>query len=276
MHTSYVTIEINIDDIQQEIAAALLEISGFDTFAFQDGVLRSSILAKDFDEDSVKATLFPLNLSSEQIQFKYVEDENWNKTWESNYSPILIENFCQILATFHSPQPGFKHTIIIEPQMSFGTGHHETTRLMINQMCSMVFKDKIVLDMGCGTGILGIIAVKEKAKYVTAMDIDPWSSENTKSNLKLNEVNSVDVFRGDATSIPGKPYDIILANINKNVLLEDIPKYAEKLTPNGELLVSGFYTSDEKAIEIICNNQRLTVLNILRDNSWSSMRLSFN
>jgi len=173
-----------------------------------------------------------------------VEDINWNAKWESNYSPINVEDDCLIRSPFHPEDPTFIYEVIIQPQMSFGTGHHDTTYLMVKHLLKANLEQKIVLDMGCGTGVLSILSEKMGASVVWAIDNDDWAYKNTLSNCLLNATENVSIKHGDVSSIPERPFDFILANINKNVLISDINEFTKRLKKGGEVFLSGFFEID--------------------------------
>jgi ribosomal protein L11 methyltransferase len=202
-----------------------------------------------------------------------VEEQNWNALWESNFDPVRIEGICLIRAPFHEPDPSLPMEIVVEPKMSFGTGHHQTTRLMVKAMSGIDMKGKRVLDMGCGTGILAIVAARFGAATGDAIDCDMWSVENCEENFKRNGVKQFEVFQGMAEDIPlNAQYDIVLANINRNVLLEDIETYARCLTPNGVLLISGFYEEDVEAITEVCTAHQLRHSGESSEDHWSCLQ----
>ena len=173
-----------------------------------------------------------------------VEDINWNAEWESNYAPINVEDDCLIRSPFHPDDPTFIYEVIIQPQMSFGTGHHDTTYLMVKHLLKENLDQQIVLDIGCGTGVLSILAEKMGAQVVWAIDNDDWAYKNTISNCLLNATENISIKHGDATSIPNRPFDYILANINKNVLISDINEYIKNLNTGGKVFLSGFFEID--------------------------------
>jgi ribosomal protein L11 methyltransferase len=174
-----------------------------------------------------------------------IPQKNWNEVWESNFEPIQISDKIWVRATFHQPRPEFPYEIVIDPKMAFGTGHHETTSMMLDMMLSVDFEGKKVLDMGCGTGILAILAGRLKAADITAIDYDPICYESTIENAELNGINNIIAICGSKEAIPDEQYDIILANINRNILLDQMPRYSEVLKPGGEIYFSGFYETPD-------------------------------
>ncbi|MCX2720561.1 50S ribosomal protein L11 methyltransferase [Lentiprolixibacter aurantiacus] len=206
---------------------------------------------------------------------KEVEPINWNETWEKNFHPILIEEHCAIRAPFHQPFE-VPYEIVIEPKMSFGTGHHETTHMMLQYVLKAELEGKSVLDMGCGTGVLAILAGMRGAQSVTAIDIDNWSYENSMENVKRNGQPDIEVIQGDASLLAGRKFDIILANINRNILLEDLPTYREALiAPGGELYLSGFYEEDLPLLTDKCNSLGLRFSEKLKKGDWVSAKYVF-
>jgi ribosomal protein L11 methyltransferase len=201
-----------------------------------------------------------------------LKDENWNRKWEENFQPITIGDI-HVRASFHAPQPA-KREIIIEPKMSFGTGHHATTSLMIQEMLKTDCTGRNVLDMGCGTSILAILASMLGAKEVTAVDVDDWAVENSKENLNRNEIKNVTVLKGDAEIIGERPFDVVLANINRNVLLNDMWVYSRSLNRGGRLLLSGFYEEDVKQIKKAAEENGLTFINYEVSEHWTMARFS--
>lgn len=221
--------------------------------------------------DELKFESYEVNkvLQSYKIQMETLKERNWNEVWEQNFRPIQIEDFCAIRAEFHQPMHAVEHELIITPKMSFGTGHHATTYMMIDQMRSMDFKNKSVLDFGTGTGILAILAEKMGALEVLAIDNDRWSIENAKENIANNKCEIINVEL--ASKLPEKKFEIILANINKNVLVENMNQLKECLSENGYLLMSGLLTSDEDDIMKASRSAKLQLKNkTVRDN-WISL-----
>lgn len=207
-------------------------------------------------------------------EWEFLEDKNWNEEWEQNYKAVVVGGKLLIRSTFHEPMPEVPHEIIINPQMSFGTGHHETTTLMLEAILSIDLAGKKVLDVGCGTGILAIFAAKQGA-FVTAVDIDENAYENALCNLNLNGVEAkVALSKGTVDKVKNEEdFDVILANINRNVLLQDIPKYAKRLRHNGILLLSGFYESDVAKMEIALQKEMLRNCEKKVLNEWTLLKV---
>lgn len=253
------------------LMAELIEI-GFDSFTEEhDGIL--GYIQKDlFNENQLKE----INLfRNDEVKISYTFQEmpniNWNEEWEKNFSPINVENQVSIRAEFHENQ-NLPHEIIIQPKMSFGTGHHATTYLMIQQMLDLDFQNKAVLDMGCGTSVLAIFAKQKGAGKTVAIDIDEWSVENSVENAERNGVE-LEVSQGTAENLGKEKFDIILANINRNILISDIPTYVSVLNDGGQLLLSGLCFFDEDDILEVCTQQNLTLKKKLQREEWVSLLL---
>ena len=263
------------DEEISDVLTAYLSQAGFEGFYTEGNVLNAYI-----EEDNLKAgqpeTLLSAPAFSDiSISFEVQDlpEKNWNEEWERSYEAVIVEDICAIIAPFHTPPEGVKHIIHIEPKMSFGTGHHETTRLMIKQINKLQLQGKRVLDMGCGTGVLGIFALMKNASFITAIDIDEWACENSWENFERNGFSRdhFEVIQGDASRIPRNTYDIILANINRNILLEDMEKYTEHLQPGGLLILSGIFTTDREVIEEKAGNTGLSGFSELEEGKWLSM-----
>lgn len=215
-------------------------------------------------------------LQSDQFTITYrkeeIEQVNWNEEWEKNFDPIDVDGVCYIRAPFHE-KTAAKYDIVIEPKMSFGTGHHETTYMMVRQILNNEMQDKIVLDMGCGTAILAILAAMRGAKQVDAIDIDNWCYLNSIENAERNACANIEVFEGDASILVKEPkYDVVLANINRNILLNDMEHYIRTMKDNGEIYFSGFYTEDVPSIKKAAEEKGLTFENQLEKNNWVSLK----
>ncbi len=219
---------------------------GFNTFEDCEGGFKAYIPSSDLDSRQLTALL---EVFSKRALFSYkvndIPHENWNQVWESNFRPLIINERCYVRATFHEAQPQYEFEIVIDPKMAFGTGHHQTTALMMELMMEEDFRDKKVLDMGCGTGILAILASRLEAKEIYAGDYDQICFESTLENAALNGVRNINAFLGSKEAIPDQKYDIILANINRNILLDQIARYYEMMRPGSVLYLSGFYENPD-------------------------------
>lgn len=241
---------IGAEDYQQDLLINELAEVGFDTFEETELGFKAYIAADQFDQAVLDERLADYH---DQFSFSYeinlIPQKNWNEVWESNFEPIQIGDQVWVRATFHEARPDFPYEIVIDPKMAFGTGHHQTTAMMMSLMLEADFKDKEVLDMGCGTGILAILASKLGAKSITAIDYDPVCYESTIENSGLNGADNIKTLCGSKEVIPDETYDIILANINRNILLDQMQRYGEVLKAGGEIFFSGFYESPD--LEII-------------------------
>ncbi len=212
----------------------------------------------------------------ELLPFDYkietVERENWNEEWEKNFSPIAVGKQCRVRATFHEPDPSFDIEIVITPKMSFGTGHHQTTYLMMQQVLNLDLADCLVTDVGCGTGILGILALRLGAKSVFSFDIDDWAVENARENFNLNGFEHARVEKGQISALQDVPEsDIVLANINRNVLISEIPSYCQYLKKPGFLILSGFYSHDVDAISNVALDAGLALETKAEKDNWDCL-----
>ena len=259
--------------ISDVLASELGEI-GFDSFVSTAVGLDAYALETAFDEVKLKDLLdnFPFEASIEYKVTK-IESKNWNEEWEKHYfEPIVIGNECVIHSSFHKNVPIAKYDIIIDPKMAFGTGHHETTSLVIGRILQMELQGKSLLDMGCGTAVLAILASMRGARDIVAIDIDTWCTENSIENLQMNHIEGVEVLLGGAELLAGKYFDIILANINRNILLADMERYADCLSTGGELYMSGFYVQDISLIEAEANRNGLTLIDYHEKNNWVAVK----
>jgi len=253
------------------LIAALGEI-GFDSFLETEEGFEAYIIKDNHQEALVKEIDF---LENENFKISYTiqefEQVNWNEEWEKNFSPIIVDDICQVRAPFH-PKKDTKYDIVIEPKMSFGTGHHATTHMMIQHILKDDMRKKSVLDMGCGTGVLAILAAMKGAEPVEAIDIDNWCYLNTLENIERNNCPDIKVEEGDAALLSGRSYDIIIANINRNILLNDLPTYADCLTENGEIYLSGFYEEDLEVITEKCKDLGLNFDNHFVRENWTAAK----
>ncbi len=252
----YIELKIELEPANQEtneiIIAQLAEL-GFESFTDYENGFNAYIKITDFsDEVAAKINeLFVPDGTQISHQTERIKDQNWNAQWESSFEPINVDNRCLVRASFHKNIPKLEYDIIIDPKMAFGTGHHQTTYLMIEQILNADLKDKVVLDMGCGTGVLAILAEMKGAKSITAIDIDEWAYQNTIENIQVNECSRIVPHCGDVRLIEGMEFDVILANINRNILLSDMKHYNDSLSLDGILIISGILKID---IDAIMNN----------------------
>ncbi len=256
------------DSSQQEIYIALLAKLPFDTFQEQTEHLEAYVAKEKWNvtfENELKGILEQFDGTYERMEIPH---QNWNQVWESSFEPILIPGKCLVRAEFHASHPNIPHEIVIQPQMAFGTGHHATTYLVMEQSFNIDFIDKKVLDYGCGTGILAILASKLGAITIDAIDNDPLSTENTTDNLIINEITNVQTYLGTLEKLVDNRYDVILANINRNVLLGSANTLFQQLSTNGILLVSGLLDQDESVILKQYEASGFRLDQIFRKNGW--------
>ncbi len=255
-----------------EILIAELGYAGFESFVeTEDGV--SAYIQKDEWNEKILEDIQILESDEFEISYTFeeIEQTNWNVEWEKNFNPIIVDDICSVRAPFHE-KPDTEFDIIIEPKMSFGTGHHETTHMMIQHILKNDFKNKSVLDMGCGTGVLAILAEMKGAKPLDAIDYDNWCYLNSMENVERNNCHHITVLEGDASLLKNQKYDVIIANINRNILLNDMASYVKCLNQNGTLFLSGFYKDDIPAIEEECNKQGLNYVESLERNNWVALK----
>jgi len=261
-----------------DVLSAVLADAGFDSFVENNTGITAYIPEALFDEETLKnaLTCFPIDHTIIKYTYKETEDKNWNEEWEKNYfQPIIIDDRCVVHSTFHHNVPQVEYDILINPQMAFGTGHHETTSLIISELLNSDLQDKSVLDMGCGTSILAILARLRGAKPITAIDIDTWCVQNSKENIALNNVSDIDVELGDAAMIHDRgPFDIVIANINRNILLNDMKFYVARMNPGAEIYMSGFYVKDISMIKEEAEKLGLTFDHYKEKNNWAAVKFT--
>lgn len=264
-------------EILNDVLAAELGEIGFESFTQDEQGLQGYISDQLYDEAQLKAALaaFPLEETTIHYVCTPVESKDWNEEWEKNYfKPIRIGNDCLIRASFHEPELGYAYTIIIDPKMAFGTGNHETTYLMISWMLEENLLGKRLLDMGCGTAVLAILARMKGAEKVVAIDIDEWAYENALENIRLNHTDEIEVVLGGAERISAfAPFEVIFANINRNILLQDMHHYAASLQPGGQLFMSGFYLEDLPVIEEECRRNGLRMEGYKERHNWVAVKV---
>jgi ribosomal protein L11 methyltransferase len=264
-----ISFKLNPDNQEnREILVAMLSDLPFESSDESEDAVMGYIPGDTVEFDQINETTSYLPFSV-QIENELIPDKNWNEVWEKNYfKPLLIGNRCLIRAPFHTEYEPAEYELVIEPKMAFGTGNHETTTLVAEQILDMDLTDKTVLDMGCGTGILGMLASLKGARNVTAIDIDNWSFESTLENAGLNNINNLGAKHGDASLLGDETYDIIFANIHKNVIVSDLPKYASVLQPGGKIYLSGFYTHDMPEVKEKAMSLGLQEIGFQEKNNW--------
>jgi ribosomal protein L11 methyltransferase len=268
MHKNYLQLQVsNINSDQAEILIAQLSELGFDGFEETADSLSAFINETDFDESAVNELFDTTDLSYTK---SIIAATNWNESWEKNFDPVIVEDFAAVRAHFHAPINSVQHEIIITPKMSFGTGHHATTYMMMQQMSHINFSDKTVFDFGTGTGILAILAEKLGATDIYAIDNDEWSIENARENMEKNDCSHITLALRDEPGSP-KKFDIILANINKHVILAYMANIIDNLSTNGLLLVSGLLAEDEADILKAVSNLHITHLKTVSKEKWLCM-----
>lgn len=273
MDAIYIAYDFNVSPKEPatEMLIAQLGYVGFESFVEQDYGVTAYIQKQEWNS-KILEDVFMLNSNEFNITFEYNEiaQTNWNEEWEKNFNPIQVDDLVSIRAPFHT-NPSLQFDIVIEPKMSFGTGHHETTHMMVQHLLALDLDTKKVLDMGCGTGILAIFAEMKGAKPIDAIDIDSWCYENSLENIQRNNCNHITVYEGDASVLKEK-YDVIIANINRNILLSDMKTYTDCLNENGVLLLSGFYKEDIVIIEDEVTKYGLTFETMIQRNNWVALK----
>lgn len=255
-----------------DILIAELGEIGYESFVETEEGIQAYIQSSLFSEDALKdvAVIKDTENFKTEYTFKTIADTNWNAVWESNFEPVIIDDKCLIRAPFHIIEKKYELEIVIEPKMSFGTAHHETTYLMLQYLFELDLKNKKLLDMGCGTSILAIAAAKLGAIDVDAIDNDEWAYNNSIENVEKNDTKQIKVYLGDADLLGKEKYEIILANINRNILLNDIQTYAKCLENKAFLLMSGFYTEDLEVIKECCAKNNIGFISNKVKNNWVS------
>lgn len=270
MGGNYLEFHFTIEPVQpaSEILIAELGYLGFESFVENDDGITAYIPEEEYEEDILAGVHI---LQSEDFKITYDQKEigrvNWNEEWEKNFSPILVDDNCSVRAPFHE-KPDTEYDIVIEPKMSFGTGHHATTHMMIQHILKNEWQDKSVLDMGSGTGVLAILTAMKGAKTIDAIDIDNWCYVNTMENISRNDCEHINVEEGGAELLDGRKYDSIIANINLNILLRDLPVYEKCLNKEGSIFLSGFYLNDLPQIKKACQDLGLNFVENFERNDW--------
>lgn len=264
-------------EVVKDVLTAVLADLGFESFVIEDESVKAYIQTDLFDNEGLNNAIrnFPID-GVELITHTFieVEDRNWNEEWEKNYfQPVMIANRCIIHSTFHKDVPKAEYDIVINPQMAFGTGHHETTSLVIEYLLEEELSGKRVIDMGCGTSVLAIMASMRGASRCTAIDIDDWCVRNSKENIQLNNISNITVIHGDANVLNKvDTCNLFIANINRNILINDMNKYMAKMEDGATLFMSGFYTEDIDEIRKSAESNGLTFVSYKQKNNWAAVK----
>jgi len=258
----------------QELAIALLSEIGFESFTDEENIFAAFIQSDQYSEQQVSETLEILWNAIGKCDFDLIEipTQNWNQQWESNFEPVIVDSRCIVKAPFHNIEQKYEYEIIIEPKMSFGTGHHETTQLVLSEILNTDCKGKTVVDCGCGTGVLAILAKMKGAARTKAFDVDQWCFENTIENAERNNASDIIVECKGIECIAGETYDIIIANINRNILLSAMEQFGKSLAQDGCLILSGIYKSDLDIISASASKYQLHFISFQEKNNWISCR----
>ena len=268
MKTIEFTFTAPSSDIQHDMLTTMLGEMGFDSFMDDDMTLKAYCAADQRDDQAVEELLrMDAFKGIHLLAVEEMPDKDWNEVWEASYQPVVVNERCRVRAPFHASDPSFEFDLLIEPKMSFGTANHETTAQIITLMLETDFKGKDVLDMGSGTAVLAILAKKLGAAKTVAIDNDEWAYNNAFTNVALNSINDIEIVLGDATAIQGQ-YDVVLANINRNILLRDMHYYVDAMRPEAHIFFSGFYNVDLESIQKEVEKLGLRYVRHLSKNEW--------
>lgn len=272
---NYICLNIQLKPFHpwNEIVIAQLAEIGFESFEDDAPEVKGYIPEGDFDELLLQNTILYNSPTDVSVAFSknLIASENWNANWEADYAPVIVNKELIIAAPFHSNLENFTHKVLIQPQMSFGTGHHQTTFLIAELLLTLDLKDKIVFDIGTGTGVLAILSEKLGAKSIIGTEIDQGSFENAIENIALNHSEKIEVVKGDIDLLEGKKSDVLIANINRNVLIQHLPYYTNNLKPDGSLILSGFFTNDNEILIDAAKNSNFTLTMEKQKEGWSML-----
>ena len=258
---------------------------GYDSFVANENGVEAYIPQKDFSEEKLKDMLLLLSIDMKDLlkdvnieyEFNLLEEKNWNTEWEKNYfKPLVVSDKCLVRSTFHVIDKQYDYEITIDPKMAFGTGHHQTTYLMLQEILNLELKNCSVLDIGCGTAVLAILASKMGATEIVAIDFDEWAYNNAIENVELNEITNIDVRLGEIDLVSNEKFDFIFANINRNILLEGIQHYAKAMNKGATLIMSGFYLEDVPILKLECNQNNLSFQKLEQKDNWCAILCTKN
>jgi ribosomal protein L11 methyltransferase len=268
----YYKIDVKVELELTDILLALMSSLPFETFVEKETGFEAYIPVENYINCNIDQTLCELKPKFEfSFEKELIPYKNWNVLWESNFHPVIVDDFCGIRASFHPPFESVKHELVINPKMAFGTGHHETTFMVIQMMKDLPLNAKTVLDFGCGTGILGILASKLGAKTVVGVDIENEAIENARENCEINLVKNIKFYRGDISAAPLLDYEIALANINRNIILQSLSSLARLIQSNGTLIISGFIPGDEDIMTVALHQNGFELIGRICKNNWLAM-----
>mgnify|MGYP006290068215 CR=1 FL=1 len=277
---TYIELDVKItpySPVLAEILTARLADIGYESFSEHEQGFYAYISKNQFQQERTENTILKYqNTNFISLDVSQIKEEDWNKLWESQYSPVTFGKNCIIKAPFHQIEKKYKYEIIIAPKMSFGTGHHASTALVIEELLEADLKSKTILDMGCGTGILSILASKLGAEKVTAIDIDEWAYQNCIENVSLNKISNIEVLQGSFDLLKNETYDVVVANITKNVILENLETMNNALNNKGVLILSGFYNQDVDEILSHASQCRLQKHSLPVKENWACIKLINN
>jgi len=268
VYKSY-TIQSNSEEL-----LALLSMYAFESFEEHDGYMIAYIAKDECDEQSTAEIAELIERYKTTFEIETIQPQNWNALWESSFEPVVVDNFCAVRADFHEAIPNIEHDIIINPKMAFGTGHHETTFMMMAAMRDINHNGKSIFDYGCGTGVLAILASKLGASDIDAIDIEQESHENTVENAEINKIENITAREATLETFPAKSYDIILANINRNVLLQSATELYNRLNNDGVILLSGILEEDEQLVSDCYLKANFKIENVFSKGYWKCIKLT--
>lgn len=279
----YIQLSVSLSPCNEDLTDILsfqLGNIGYDSFIANEHGVDAFIPQKDFSEEKLKEMLLLLPIDMNDLfndvnveyKFNLLEEKNWNTEWEKHYfQPLVVSEQCLVRSTFHQIDQQYDYEITIDPKMAFGTGHHQTTYLMLQEILKLELKNKSFLDIGCGTAVLAILASKKDATPIVAIDFDEWAYYNAKENVLLNDITNVDVRLGEIDLVSNEKFDFIFANINRNILLQDVKYYANAMNQGATLIMSGFYVEDVPILQLECQHNNLSFQKLEQKDNWCAI-----